>query len=490
MAKLRALVVDDVDDIEQTIANELQHAGFETLVVHDGHAALQQFIKEPTDVVVADLGLERTDGLDLLEGIRQAEPATPVIIVTSSANVESAVEAMHRGAYHYMTKPFALKTLRSIVEQACQERTLSRENLPSGRTLRSHLSSRELLGHSLAMWDLRAVIAQIADVSSSVLITGETGSGKELVGRAIHANGPRAGRSFVAVNCAALPEQLLESELFGHARGAFTGAATTHRGLFVEAQEGTIFLDEIGDLPPALQGKLLRVLQSGEVRPVGSETTSTVDVRCIAATHKDLSVLVEQGLFRADLFFRLDVLRVRVPPLRERREDIPLLVDHFLRRSLERSARSVLVGFEPDALEFLVGRNWPGNVRQLENVIERLVVTASRSLARLDDVRRAVDPVWKSDPFPRLLKNPMTLHELEDRYFAGILKMVGGNKARAAADSRRRSLDYLPPPQARLTRRFFAKRESGPGLCKEIVSLCFQRVDLRFRRYFHGGPVS
>ena len=431
MNKLRALVVDDVD-MAQTLATYLHNAGFDTQVAHDGKAAFEQFLKVPADVVVTALAMNRSDGLALLAGIKQAKPGTPVIIVTASADVASAVEAMRRGAYHYMTKPFAPETLRSILERACRERALSGENLLVRPTLRSIPSSRQLLGNSLAMWELRAVIAQIADVTSSVLITGETGTGKELVGRAIHASGPRAGRSFVAVNCAALPEELLESELFGHARGAFTGAATTHRGLFVEAQEGTIFLDEIGDLPPALQGKLLRVLQSGEVRPVGSETTCTVDVRCIAATHKDLSVLVEQGLFRADLFFRLDVLPVRVPPLRERREDIPLLVDHFLRRSLERSSHSVLAGFEPDALEFLVSRAWPGNVRQRENVIERLVVTASHSLARLDDVRRDLAPAWKSDPFPRLLKNPMTLHELEDRYLAGILKMVGGNKARAA----------------------------------------------------------
>jgi two-component system, NtrC family, response regulator HydG len=245
-------------------------------------------------------------------------------------------------------------------------------------------------------------------------------------------SGPRADRSFVAVNCAALPEHLLESELFGHARGAFTGASNNRRGMFVEAQDGTIFLDEIGDLPLSLQGKLLRVLQSGEIRPVGAEATRTVNVRCIAATHKDLAVLVEKGQFREDLFFRLDVLRVRVPPLRERGEDTPRLVDHFLRQSLERSSRSVLAGFEPDALDFLASCDWPGNVRQLENLIERLVVTASQPHARLEDVKRALGPASTSDPIVRLLQNPMTLQDLEDRYLAGILKLVGGNKLKAA----------------------------------------------------------
>jgi len=432
MPKLRALVVDDVLDMAQTIANDLGSAGFETDVAADGASALRQFIKEPTDVVVTDLRMKGGDGLDLLAGLREADPTVPVIIMTAFGAVESAVEAMRRGAYHYVTKPFALETLRTLVERACRERSLTRENALLRRTLRSNPPTRQLLGNSLPMRQLRALIAQIADATSSVLISGENGTGKELVALAIHTSGPRADRSFVAVNCAALPEHLLESELFGHARGAFTGAATSRRGMFVEAQEGTIFLDEIGDLPLALQGKLLRVLQSGEVRPVGAEATRTVNVRCIAATHKDLAALVENGQFREDLFFRLDVLRVRVPPLRERGEDIPRLVDHFLRQSLEKSSRSVLGGFEPDALDFLSSCDWPGNVRQLENLIERLVVTASQPLARLEEVKRALGPAAASDPIPRLLQNPMTLQELEDRYLAGILKMVGGNKIKAA----------------------------------------------------------
>ncbi len=432
MAKFSALIVDDIPEMAQTIANDLAAAGFETHVAHDGAKAVAAFAAEPTDVVVADLRMKGSDGLEVLAGIKRADPATPVIIMTAFGAVETAVEAMRRGAYHYVTKPFSLETLRALVERACRERQLSRENALLRRALRSNLSARRLLGNSLAMRQLRALIAQVADAASSVLISGETGTGKELVAQAIHTTGPRADRSFVAVNCAALPEHLLESELFGHARGAFTGAATSRRGLFVEAQDGTIFLDEIGDLPLSLQGKLLRVLQSGEVRPVGSETTRTVDVRCIAATHKDLSVLVEQGAFREDLFFRLDVLRVRVPPLRERAEDIPLLVEHFLRQSLDRSSRSVLVGFEPEALEFLAGCDWPGNVRQLENLVERLVVTAAQPHARAEDVKRALGPGWTTDPIPRLLQNPMTLGDLEDRYIAAVLKAVGGNKLKAA----------------------------------------------------------
>jgi two-component system response regulator HydG len=252
------------------------------------------------------------------------------------------------------------------------------------------------------------------------------------VALALHADSARADRPFVAVNCAALPEPLLESELFGHARGAFTGAMQNRRGLFVEADAGTLFLDEIGDLPLPLQGKLLRVLQSGEVRPVGSEQSRRVDVRCVAATHKDLGELVQKSLFREDLFFRLDVLRVPVPALRERTDDIPMLVDHFLRKSLRGASRSVLAGFEPEALDFLQSCDWPGNVRQLENLIERLVVTASTPLARLADVQQALGPVRNVDPIAPLLQKPLRLDELENRYISAILQRVGGSKLKAA----------------------------------------------------------
>jgi two-component system response regulator HydG len=432
MPKLRALVVDDVVDMAQTIANELEAAGFETDVVDSGRAALEQFAREPADVVVTDLRMKSVDGLDVLSGVRRADPSVPVVVMTAFGAIDSAVEAMRRGAFHYLTKPFELETLRHLVERACRERTLTRENAQLRRTLRSNTAGKRLLGQSAAMRQLRSLIERVAPASSPVLISGETGTGKELVALAIHADSARAERAFVAVNCAALPEHLLESELFGHARGAFTGASHARRGLFAEADEGTLFLDEIGDLPLPLQGKLLRVLQSGEVRPVGSESSRMVDVRCIAATHKDLGALVEQGLFREDLFFRLDVLRLPVPPLRERPEDIPALVEHFLSRSRTDASRSVLVGFEPDALDFLTTSDWPGNVRQLENVVERLVVTAATPLARLADVRHALGPARDADPIAPLVRRPVTLDELEKRYIAGVLDRVGGSKVKAA----------------------------------------------------------
>jgi two-component system response regulator HydG len=429
---LRALVVDDVSDMAETVANDLELAGFDTEVASSGAAALDSFSRVPADVVVTDLRMKNVDGLDVLDGLRRLDPTVPVVIMTAFGSIDTAVEAMRRGAFHYLTKPFELDALRVLVERACRERSLSRENALLRQRLRENLSARRLIGESQPMRQLRALIERVTEAVSPVLISGETGTGKELVAQAIHAGSPRADKPFVAVNCAALPEPLLESELFGHARGAFTGAAQSRRGLFVEAEEGTLFLDEVGDLPLSLQGKLLRVLQSGEVRAVGSETSRQVDVRCMAATHKDLSVLVERGLFREDLFFRLDVLRVPVPSLRERIADLPALIEHFLGRSLERAPRSPLVGLEPEALDHLSGHAWPGNVRELENLVERLVVTASAPLARLEDVRRALGATRDPDPIAPLLRKPLTLAELEDRYVDGVLKKVGGSKAKAA----------------------------------------------------------
>jgi two-component system response regulator HydG len=432
MRRPRALIVDDVVDMAETVANELAAAHFDTEVVGSGAAALERFAQDPADVVITDLRMKNVDGLDVLGGVKRADPTVPVIIMTAFGAIDSAVEAMRRGAFHYVTKPFEMEVLRALVERACRERTLTRENALLRRTLRTNASAQQLLGGSAPMRQLRALIDRVAGAASSVLISGDTGTGKELVALALHADSERADKPFVAVNCAALPEHLLESELFGHARGAFTGALQSRRGLFVEADEGTLFLDEIGDLPLPLQGKLLRVLQSGEVRPVGSEQSRRVDVRCVAATHKDLAALAGEGLFREDLFFRLDVLRIPVPALRERAEDIPMLIDHFLRKRRGGSSRSVLVGFEPEALDFLSGCDWPGNVRQLENLVERLVVTASTPLARLAEVQQALGPVRGVDPIAPLLQRPLRLDELEDRYIAAILRRVGGSKLKAA----------------------------------------------------------
>jgi len=430
MNRPRALVVDDVVDLAETVATELRLAGFEARVTNSGARALETFARNPADVVVTDLRMRDVDGLDVLDGIRRVDPTVPVVIMTAFGGIDSAVEAMRRGAFDYVTKPFEMDALRALVERACRTRDTGRASADSGRDT---ATLQRLVGQSAAMRELRALVDQVAGATSPVVLLGETGTGKELAARAIHAGSARAGRPFVAINCAALPEHLLESELFGHTRGAFTGAATNRKGLFVEADGGTLLLDEIGDLPLPLQGKLLRVLQSGEVRPVGSETVRTVDVRCISATHKDLATLVEQQRFRQDLFFRLDVLRVPLPPLRQRVGDIPVLIEHFLGRSRGRAPGAALNGFEPEAMDFLATYSWPGNVRQLENLVERLVVTATGPLASVADVKKALGDVRQIDPFQALLAQPMSLHELADRYIAGVLENVGGSKLKAAS---------------------------------------------------------
>src|SRR3569623_746406 len=417
----------------ETIASDLRRGGFETQVVESGVRALELLGSELFDVVVTDLRMKSVDGMDLLDAVMRADATVPVIIMTAFGGIDSAVEAMRRGAYSYVTKPFELDVLRKQVEHTNRERTLAHENALLRRSLHENAASQRLVGQSAPMRQLRALIERVSAASSPVVISGETGTGKELVALAIHADGPRADRPFVAINCAALPEQLLESELFGHARGAFTGASQNRRGLFVEADGGTLFLDEIGDLPLPLQGKLLRVLQSGEVRPVGSETVRTVDVRCSSATHKDLATLVEQQRFRQDLFFRLDVLRVPLPPLRQRGGDFPVLIEHFLGRSRGRAPGAAMNGFEPEAMDFLATYSWPGNVRQLENLVERLVVTATGPLASVADVKKALGDVRQIDPFQALLAQPMSLHELADRYIAGVLENVGGSKLKAAS---------------------------------------------------------
>ncbi|HVR60524.1 MAG TPA: sigma-54 dependent transcriptional regulator [Polyangia bacterium] len=431
-AKPRVLVVDDVPDMAETIARYLTKHGFSAEVVNSGVDALTRFAAAPADAVLTDLRMTSLDGLDVLEAIHKSHPTVPVVIMTAFGAIESAIEAMRRGAYHYVTKPFQLEMIRLLLSRACAEAALRRENEHLRQVVRERFSSARLLGESLAMRRLRALIERVAAVTSGVLIIGETGSGKELVARAIHADGLRAANPFVAVNCAALPEALLESELFGHARGAFTGATQARRGLFVEADGGTLFLDEIGDMPLSLQAKLLRVLQSGEVRAVGTEVNRTVDVRCVAATHHDLDALVARGHFREDLFFRLNVLRVRVPPLRERPDDIPQLLEHFLERSRGKVPGGTAPTIQPSALNLLSTHLWPGNVRELENVVERLVVTASGQIIDAAAVKEMLGSPRPVDPIDALLQGSMSLAELESHYVNLMVERMNGDKGRAA----------------------------------------------------------
>jgi two-component system response regulator HydG len=431
MTMHRILVVDDHLEMARTLADYLAQHAMEARAVASAQEALSQLGRESFDALLTDLRMKGMDGLDLLDAAHKLDPELPVVVMTAFGGVDSAVESIQRGAYHYVTKPFKLDVVRVLLERACRERALKNEN----RRLRRAMDDRfaDILGTSQPMQTLFTLIERIAQVASPALVLGETGTGKELVARALHHGGPRAAGPFVAVNCAAVPESLLESELFGHTRGAFTGATQARRGLFLDADGGTLLLDEIGELSPALQARLLRVLESGEIRALGSDAVRTVDVRVVAATHRPLSDLVHRGEFREDLYFRLKVLPIVLPPLRERGDDIRLLAEHFLSRSRERSPQSTARAFSADAIAALLAHPWPGNVRELQHLIERLVVTSDKDVLDGAAVRAALEPApsRSSSPFGAFDALP-TLRDLEQQYIDHVLERTGGNKTKAA----------------------------------------------------------
>jgi len=421
----RLLIVDDHREMATVVSEALDDAGWQCVVETSGAAAVAALADGGFDLVITDLRMAHVDGLDVLAAARAVDPELPVIVMTAFGAIDTAIEAMRRGAWHYVTKPVRLEELRLHVERAIGERRLRRENRALVAAARGDLDA--LVGDSRTMRDLRALITRVAPSPSPVLVRGESGSGKELVARALHAAGPRHAGPFVAVNCTALPEALLESELFGHVRGAFTGAVIARAGLFVEATGGTLFLDEIGDMAPALQAKLLRVVQLGEVRPVGSDEGQAVDVRVVSATHRDLEARVGSGAFREDLYYRLNVIPIVVPPLRDRREDIPNLVERFFVQACTRNPHSPARRLAPELVAALTREPWPGNVRELENQLERMVVVATSARLGVD----ALDSVRRR-PGAAVDDRVRTLREFEDDYIAEILARVGGNKTRAA----------------------------------------------------------
>jgi len=425
------LVADDHVEMARLVADKLREEGWRPRVVDGGQAAIDALATAIPDLVITDLRMAEVDGLDVLDAARAIDPDLPVIIMTAFGAIETAIEAMKRGAWHYVVKPARLDELALHAHRAFEHRTLRRVNRQLRDERRSSLAA--LIGNSTAMRELYALIERVALSSAPVLIRGESGSGKELVARALHDAGPRKERPFLAINCTALPESLLESELFGHTRGAFTGATSARAGLFVEASGGTLFLDEIGDMAPALQAKLLRVVQQGEVRPVGSDENRTVDVRLIAATHQDLEQRVAEGSFREDLFYRLDVVPVVVPALRERLEDVPLLVEHFLAAARTRNPHSPVVRIAPETVTALSRYPWPGNVRELQNLIERVVVIGTSQEIRPAELS-AIAPSIEGHPerfnLPR--DRLATLREVEEEYIAWAIERCGGNKTRAA----------------------------------------------------------
>jgi len=431
--KGRVLVVDDDASMCDMLVSDLGELGFEVKARTAAPAALEALVASEFDAFVADLNMPGMSGLELCERIVASRPDVPVIVITAFGSIQTAIAAIRSGAYDFVTKPLEVDALGLALERAIQHRRLSDEVRRLRQAVEETRRFGALLGTSPAMRRMYELLDRIADSNASVLITGETGTGKELVARALHERGRRKAGPFVAVDCASLPEPLLESELFGHVRGAFTDAHAARRGLFVQANGGALFLDEIGDLPLALQAKLLRALQTRCVRPVGANEEVPFDVNLIAATNRDLESAVEEGRFREDLYFRINVIHVEMPPLRARGGDVLLLAQHFVDRYAAQAGKRV-TGLSPDAAERLLAYVWPGNVRELENCIERAIALTRHETIGLDDLPEKIRGFQRShvlvagdDP-----SELAPLEEVERRYVLRVMEAVGGSKTLAA----------------------------------------------------------
>lgn len=398
----RVLIVDNEKSMRDFLAIVLRKEEYLVETAEDGDQAVKVLEKEIFDLVLTDIKMPRMSGLDLLKKVKELSPETVVMMMTAYASTETAIEAMKEGAFDYLIKPFQIDEVRLIIKNALEGRKLRQENSRLRQELKGQAAFGQIVGKSEKVRKVLDLVRKVADSKSNVLIYGESGTGKELIARAIHFNSARRDRAFVTVNCSALPEALLESELFGHMKGAFTGAIGNKEGLFEIAHEGSIFLDEIGDTSLSIQVKLLRVLQEKEFRRVGGTKDLKVDVRIVAATNRDLEKMVAEGKFREDLYYRLDVIPIHLPPLRERPEDIPLLVDSFIRKFNQVLGKNV-EGVEPEALRFLTGLEWKGNVRELENVVERAMALASQNILRGEDFSLGLLKQPDSFPIPALL---------------------------------------------------------------------------------------
>jgi two-component system response regulator GlrR len=440
----RVLLVDDDKDLLQLIAMRLSAAGYAVTAVESGEAALAALAVSRPQVVVTDLRMHGMDGMALFDAVHRDSPSLPVLILTAHGTIPEAVSATRRGVFSFLTKPFEPKVLLDTVAEA-----MRLSSPPASGELEAWRA--ELITRSSAMEDLLSQARRVAASDASVCLYGASGTGKELLARAIHRASPRAQAPFVAVNCGAIPEGLLESELFGHKKGSFTGAVADRRGLFQASQGGTLFLDEIGDMPLPLQVKLLRALEERKIRPVGSHETFDVDVRVIAATHRKLEERIVSGEFREDLYYRLNVVKLYIPTLAERREDIPLLANHFLTRLAERYRRGRLA-FSPDALQLLVSAPWPGNVRQLLNVVEQAVALAATEVIPESLVRQALDA---GDTALTPLDEARRAFERD--YLVRILKITGGNVTKAARLAGRNRTEFY---------RLLERHSLEPGMFK------------------------
>ena len=428
--KARVLVVDDHLEMAAMLAEGLQDAGFEAEALTSGAAALARLEGGGIDALVTDLRMDAVGGLELLAASKRLSPQRPVIVMTAYGAIDTAVASIRQGAYQYLTKPFQPEELEIFLRRALDERDLHREASHLRQALRGQLGTDGLIGPSRAMQEVLDLMERIAVVDVPVLLHGETGTGKSLVAGTIHARSLRSKGPFVSVNCAALPETLLESELFGHVKGAFTGAAMERPGLFAEADTGTILLDEVGELPLAIQAKLLHVLERGVVRPVGSSKERKVDVRILAATHRDLRDMVQRQQFREDLLYRLDVVSIEIPTLRHRREDILPLVDHFLKVFKDKFPQSPVEGFAPAALARLLDYAWPGNIRELSHVVQRVVVLGRKRLAELEDLPHGLNRGARE--LTEVFSEVVPARAMQHRYAVWALERSGGHKSRTA----------------------------------------------------------
>lgn len=423
-------VIDDDGEMRSLLTDFLKNQRYDVISFSEAKDALAY--TGPIDLVISDINMPGINGLEFTAALKKNHPEIPVILITAFGSIETAIEAMKRGAFDYVTKPFKLAEMAVNVERAMEHRRLKAENTVLKKEISKTWSVGEILGKSAAMKSVFDLIDRVAVATANVLITGESGTGKEIVAREIHRRGPRHDKPFVAINCTAIPETLLESELFGHAKGSFTGAIQRKRGLFEEAEGGTLFLDEIGDMDPSLQSKLLRVLQEKKVRPVGDNVSKDINVRIIAATHKDLKAAIKDGRFRDDLFYRLSVIPIVIPPLRQRQDDIPLLAEHFLRKytvtnQLPLGSKS----FSKRAMQKLMGMRWEGNVRELENLIERLVVLTVQPQIEESDIPSS-DTQSPDQFFMAATQDFPTVEQLEKRYMQIVLEKTGGRKDKAA----------------------------------------------------------
>ncbi len=430
----RILVVDDEENLRLVLRTLLRRAGYEVETASTGEEALEKVETFGPDVVLTDVRMPKMSGLDLLAALRAKASTATVIVMSAYGSVDLALEAMKAGAYDYVAKPFKPDEILLTLKKAEERETLRKENQKLREEIRKEHKFDEILAKSASMIEIFRTIGKIADYKTTVLVVGESGVGKELVAKAVHKRGSRTNNPFVAINCGAIPENLLESELFGHKKGAFTDATSDRRGLFEEANTGTLFLDEIGELPLALQVKLLRVLQEETIRRLGDVKDQKIDVRIIAATHRDLQAEVKAGRFREDLYYRLNVLQIVVPPLRERKEDIHLLIDHFIARNNTRLGTSTR-GLDAEARKALIDYSWPGNVRELENTIERAMVLADTDLLHIQDlperVREARDPVQMQLASGEL-SIKKTTRIIEEVLIRRALQKTKGNRTRAA----------------------------------------------------------